>query len=351
MSDTAHKQTDRVISKIEKKLSEQYSQAAKEVTEKAADYFRRFEAKDRKWREWVEKGVKTPLEYRQWATGQVMMGKRWEELKNALADDLANTHRLAESTVTGYMPEVYALNHNYATFEIEKASRLNTSYTLYSRESVERLWRENPKIYKRPGAKVQKDIRDGLLKKWDKQQIQSVITQGILQGESIPSLAQRLESVAGGEHRAAIRNARTMMTGVQNAGRMDAYARANEMGIRTMKTWVATLDERTRHWHRELDGVTIPIDEPFENEMGEIMFPGDPDADGANVYNCRCTLITSIEGNEIDTKDLSLRNDDHLGKMTYDEWLEGHSKPHPITEQEKKSEAIKQSYIARYRDG
>ena len=40
----------------------------------------------------------------------------------------------------------------------------------------------------------------------------------------------------------------------------------------------------------------VDIDEPFQNDFGDIMFPGDPTADGANVYNCRCTLGYRVVG-------------------------------------------------------
>ena len=286
MNDIAHKETDAIIAKIEKRVAKEYSQAHSQVTAKLKDYLRRFEAKDEVWRGWVASGERTVKEYKQWLFSQIMMGGRWEELKNNLATDYLNAERIADSIVQGYMPEVYAVNHNYATYRIEHQARLDTSYTLYNREAVERLLRDNPKLYKRPGADVQRQIADGTLKKWNKQQIQSVMMQGILQGESIPNLTKRLENVTGGLHSAAIRNARTMATGVQNAGRLDAIKRANEKGIKTKKTWVATLDDRTRHEHRELDGQTVNADEPFEVNGERIMFPGDPDADGSMVYNC-----------------------------------------------------------------
>ena len=45
-----------------------------------------------------------------------------------------------------------------------------------------------------------------------------------------------------------------------------------------------------RPGHEELDGEVIDVDEPFENEYGPIMYPGDPSADDENVWNCRCAL-------------------------------------------------------------
>ena len=95
---------------------------------------------------------------------------------------------------------------------------------------------------------------------------------------------------------ASIRSARTIVTGAENKGRMDSYHKAEEDGIILEKQWLSAVDSRTRDWHIELNGKTKPIDEPFENSIGEIMFPGDPSADGANVYNCRCTLVSVVKG-------------------------------------------------------
>ena len=62
------------------------------------------------------------------------------------------------------------------------------------------------------------------------------------------------------------------------------------------REWIATNDGRTRHWHAELDGVEVDVDEPWVNEFGEIMFPGDPSADPANTYNCRCSMAANVIG-------------------------------------------------------
>lgn len=350
MSDPAHEATDKIIARIEKALSKEYRLAHKEIAEKLDDYLRRYELKDKKWREWVKSGRKTKEEYKKWQIGQVMSGKRWAEMKENLAQDYVNVHHIAQNIANSGMAEVYAINHNFGTYEIEHGAQLGTSYTLYDKNTVERIWRENPKLYPRPGRAMQQAIRDGKVKRWCKRQIQSVITQGIIQGDSIVSLAKRLEAVSGGEHKAAIRNARTMATGVENAGRMDAYRRANMMGIETEKVWLAALDSRTRHWHRMLDGVKKPVEEPFINDFGKIMYPGDPEARGANIYNCRCTLLSSIKGFSIDLHDPKVRPMDSLGNMTYEEWKkETRSTSNPITRQEEISKMMKAVYLREYR--
>lgn len=352
MSDPAHQATDAIIAKIEKDITKEYKKAHKEVTQKLDDYLARFATKDKKWQEWVANGTKTAQEYKDWKMGQILVGQRWADLKDSLAKDYGNAAKISQSIANGYRPEVYALNHNYSTFEIEKKSKLNTSYTLYSRESVERMYRENPRLYHKPGQTISQQIKEGKLARWDKRRIQSVLMQGILQGESIPNLTQRLEKVTGGDHKAAIRNIRTMMTGVQNAGRVDAQERAKSMGIPVKKQWLATLDSRTRHWHRDLDGEVAETDEPFENEIGKIMFPGDPDADPANIYNCRCTLLSAIEDHTLEVTDDRLEYSDEYESMTYEDWLESKkSYSNPITLPEEKAAAIKQSYINEYAGG
>lgn len=350
--DPAHRETDKIIERMEREISKEYKQAHEEVTAKLNDYLQRFAEKDETWRKWVAEGTKTEAEYKKWVKGQVLMGKRWQEMRDTLAQDYLNAHKIAENIANRHMAEVYASNHNYGTFEVERGGLIDTSYTLYSREAVERLWRENPQIYHAPGRQTAKDIRDGKILAWNRQRVQSAMTQGILQGESIPNLSKRLQNVTGGEKAAAIRNARTMATGIQNAGRMDAMKRAEGLGIKVKKQWLATLDERTRYGHRELDGVAVDIDEDFENEIGRIKYPGDPTADGENLYNCRCTLLTQVDKHEIDASDTSLRHDDNLGEMTYEEWKASRdTTSRPIDYPEQMANAMRGSYLKEYRRG
>ena len=355
MSDFAHNETDRIIAKIEKRLKKEYAQAEKEIEEKLDDYFRRFALKDKKWRQWVKEGKKTLKEYKKWRTGQMIMGQRWKDMKQNISEDLYNVNEIASSIVNGYRPEVYALNINYSTYQIEAAGGIDTSFTLYDRQTVERIFRKNPRMLPYPGAKLMRDIYDIKKSKdmlWNQQKLQSVALQAILQGESIPKIAKRLSKTMGDSNRkASIRNARTLMTGAQNSGRIDAYTRAQRMGIRLRQTWVATLDMRTRHEHRELDGMTVDVGESWVvPSTGEkIRFPGDPTAPGHLVYNCRCTTIGQLDGFETDTT--AYRKDPDIMGMSYEEWKKSRKeRSNPITLPEEKAESIRQSYIREYRE-
>lgn len=342
--DIGHRETDKLLEEMEKKVSRVYREAVADTTDKLNDYLRRFEIKDEKWKVMVANGEKTAAEYAQWRQGQMMMGYRWEALRDQLAADYHNANVIARSIISGYMPGAYAINHNYATYMIEKAAQVNTGYTLYSRESVERILREDPEILPPPGKRMKARIAAGKDIAWQKGQIQSVTMQGILQGESIPNLSKRIARTMGeSNHASTIRYARTAVTAAQNAGRMDAYKRAEDMGIDVKKTWVATLDGRTRHEHRMLDRQTRPVDEPFEVDGYEIMFPGDPSAEGFLIWNCRCTTVAEVKGL---SHNWDTRSDSALDGMSYDEWKESRQeRSDSIYKQEEIAEAMRNSYI------
>ena len=323
MEDAGRIETDAMLADLERRLNREYAQAAREVREKTIDYLAEFREKDRVWRRKLAMGKITEKEYRDWRMNQMLVGKRWEDMANELARDFHRTNVIAKGMINEEKQEVYAENFNYGTFEAETGSMVNTSFTLYDRHTVARLMRDDPDLLPPPGQKVSAAIAAGKDLLWNRQMIQSVMTQGILQGESIPKLATRLATAVGDSNRAAaIRNARTMTTGAECAGRVDSYKRAEGMGIRMRQQWISTLDGRTRDSHVDMDGEVIDVGGTFSNKC---RFPGDPQGPAGEVYNCRCTLIAQIEGYEIDV--VSERQvDPDLGGISYAEWKAQHGR-------------------------
>ena len=322
--DIGHYETELILRETEADVARVYRQATDEVEKKLEEYLRKFKVKDQIKREQLKAGEITKDEYNYWRTGQIAIGKRWTEMKNTLAQDLHNANNIARSIVNGHMPEVYAVNHNYATFQVEKMSLVDTSYTLYDRQTVERIIRDQPDLLPAPGQRMKERIAAGKDIAWQRGHIQSVMTQSILQGESIPHIAQRIARTMGESNRkSTVRYARTAATGAQNAGRVDAYKRAEDMGIELEQEWLATLDQRTRDEHRYLDGEHVPVGKPFTVDGYEIRFPGDPEAPGHLIWNCRCTLVPRLKG--LDQSDAPRRS--KLGDMSYEEWKNEHRKP------------------------
>lgn len=326
--DYGHAWTDKELKKLEKRIAKEYKQASKEVEKKLDEYLKKFIQQDEAKQEELKSGKITEKEYKEWRKNKMATGERWAQLQVELAEDYHNANKITASMTRQFSYDAYAMNYNYGTYEVEKGTMLDTSFTLYDRHTVERLVRDNPKLLPPPGKKTTQRIKEGKEKRWNQKQIQSVMLQSVLQGEPIPKIAKRLATAVGDSNtKAAVRNARTMTTGAENAGRVDSYKRAEKMGIKMEEMWVATLDDRTRYEHRQLDGMRVVVGEPFEVDGYTIRFPGDPKAEPEMVYNCRCTLIGVVAHSklsEIENPE-DLPQNKKFGKMNYDQWRNAHS--------------------------
>lgn len=310
-------QNDKEVEKLEKKLRAVYLRAQTETQAKMEDYLQKFATKDAIKQEQVKQGKITQEEYINWRKGQIAVGKLWQDKVDALAADYTNANRIAAGIIRGDMAGTFATNHNYAAYQLEHDTMLNLSFSLYDQNTLANLVKNDPNILPLPSVDIPKDLR------WNKQKINAVIIQAVLQGDSIPKIAQSLRKVSDMNYKAAVRNARTSMTAAQNAGRVESYKHAQDMGINLEQEWLATLDGRTRHSHRQMDGERIAVAKdkwhPAKFSNG-CRYPGDPNGPPWEIYNCRCTLVAAIKG--IDQSNAP-RNS-KLGGMSYEEWKNGH---------------------------
>ena len=289
MADIAHELTDKELEKMERHLSAIYARAEKELQEKADKYFKRFEELDAKKRELVEAGKLTEKEYRTWRQNKIMTGKHWTAMKEQVSQELLQANRTAQEYINGRLPGVYSLNYN-STGEAIEGAVSGYSFELVDASTVKNLATSDKTLLPYKYVDGKKDVR------WNTTKVNSEVLQGILQGESIPKIANRLSKVVGMNEASAVRNARTTVTSAENKGRMDMLHDAADKGVITHKIWMATHDSRVREAHADLDGQEQDIDDPFESILGPINYPGDVDADPANVYQCRCTLTYKVIG-------------------------------------------------------
>ena len=351
--DRGHERTEQIINKIEGRLRAEYEQAAKDLKETIDDYFKRFELKDKKWQEWVNDGKRTQEQYDAWRSQQVMQGKRWKALKEQVATDMLNVAQNARQISQSYIPEIWELNANYGLYQVEVGSgyKLPSSLTLYNRDAVARIVKEEPDLMPM-GKQVLGDIARGKTKRWERQRLQSIATQGILQGKSNVRIAQDIaNTLADGDFKSSMRYARTMSTNAQNGGRYDAYRRLEYNGVPLTLEWAATLDMRTRTSHRLMHGQRRNVNEPFEVDGVEILYPGwlgtqkgDYKVPPDQLWNCRCTILAWVKGFEHDT----ITDSDKMGDMSFEEWLDAKPKPEPITKQRDIGEAMRMKYTREY---
>lgn len=321
--DYAHKLTDKQLAELEQRIAKLYKEAADELTDTVRAYFEQFEKRDAAMKEKLDAGEITEQQYKQWRLAQMGRGKRFTALRDKVAERYTDANETAVAYVNDATPGIYSLNRNYAAYKIEQVSD-KADFTLWDEQTVKRLIVEQPDLM--PYYPPKRALQRGIDLKYGKQQITASITSSILQGKGIGKIADDLQSRMRDMNRAsAIRTARTAVTGAQNAGRLDTYRVAQNMGIKLKKRWLAALDNRTRHAHAMLDGQTVDIDKPFKVDGFELMYPGDSSAPGYLVYNCRCTQIAEVDGE--DTSSGGRRAiDPETGEsvlvkdMTYAEW-------------------------------
>lgn len=296
--DSAHKETDQLLAKMERHLHSIYSRASKELGENWKEYMReaavKIEPLEKSYQEALKSGDKDAIRKAENALEREKKAatieyKHYNRMTEQLAEELAHVNETAAAYVNDRLPDIYVTNYNHVAQDVG-AKIGGYSFELADANTVKRLATQVENLLPYKIVDGEKTVR------WNVQAMNSEVLQGIIQGESMNRIANRLSKVVGMDERAAIRNARTSVTGAENRGRMDMMQRAKSIGVNMNKIWSSAHDRRVRDAHLALDGTEKAPEEPFANEFGEIMYPGDPDAAPANVYNCRCSLIYNVIG-------------------------------------------------------
>lgn len=313
MADYGHKETDKRLAVMEKRIATVYADTLAEAKDKLSAVLAEFRELDEKKAQAVADGKLSKKAYTGWRQELLGKEKHLRDMIDVLTEDFTNADKIAMKIVNGEAKDVYALNANYAAYDIEKKANTNLSWTLYDHSTVERLIREEPNLLPLPSVDVPVD------KRWNQKHITAAINRGILLGDPIQDIAKRLVTVASMDLNAAVRSARTATTAAECAGRIDTYKYAQSIGIELEQEWLATLDGRTRHEHRLLDGQRVAVGEVFHVGGASIRYPGDPQAPGYLIYNCRCTLVSAVKG--IDQSDAPRAS--KLDGVSYEDWKAG----------------------------
>lgn len=320
--DPAHKATDKQLQTLEKKIDKEYKTAVAEMEKKLQAYRDQYNAAYLKELERLKKGEITQKEYEDWARRHMAQDQHLQDMTNVLSKDMHNANTMAHRIARDGMPDVYALNGNYATYMIEQSGKIDTGFTLYNHDAAESLLREKRQLMPGPSAKKAQEIAQNKDMQWNKSKIQSACLQSVLQGESPYDLAERLRGIATMNENASIRYARTMTTSVQNSGRYDAFKRAKSLGVDLISEWNAILDNATRHDHRQLHGQRREVGDPFEVDGIKIYYPAQSDGPGASdipqsmIWNCRCTILAWVKGFEGDT----VHHNESMGAKSFSTW-------------------------------
>lgn len=314
MDDYGHQLADESIARLERELAKVYRQAEREMRGKQRAQLKAFADENAKWAKSLDGSQEAKRKYKAWLSEQAMRIGWSSDMIDALADAAVNANVKAAQMIADTLPMVYAQNANWAAFTVDKGIGFDTAFTLVSEDAIRHLLTTGDPIVKEvtiPKVDRARDYR------YNRQKFHSAITQGIVQGESIPNIVKRTRSIFGSNLAAATRAARTATTCAENAGRLYSYQRAESIGIQLKEEWMATLDSRTRESHMQLDGEKVDVGGTFSNGC---RYPGDSNGPAEEVYNCRCTTVAVIEEVDYSQADRWSRLPDGI---TYEEWLEG----------------------------
>ena len=312
-----------------------YIKARKELEKSLADFVKQKDRMSKAKLTMVNDGKMSIDEYKEWLRRAVFRQQQWEQKVEHCTRMISESNNKALAIIRGEQYNVYTEGANHQAYEVEKRAHFqpDISFEIYDMGTVEKL------IEKKPALLPPKKINGKKDRAWNQGIISNCVTEGIIQGESIDKIAARIARETQRQNDASmVRYARTALTAAQNAGRIDTMTRTKDMGIRVKKKWLATLDRKTRHSHQILDGQEEEINRPFKSILGKIMYPGDPEAEPGDVYNCRCTLeyvYPDFEGLAENVERYDQENGEVIEDMTYSDWKEW-KKGQPKKEKPKK---------------
>ena len=310
MAYTPDNWTDKELEALEKRITQVFKEAEKDLDREVKEYFAKFKFRDNEMQALVEAGEMTKAEYQQWRITQIGRGQRFEALRDKVAERFTKANEVANGYVNDVTPSIYSLNRNYEAYTIEKAVG-SCDFTMWDESTVRRLLVEQPDLM--PYYPPRRALNRGIDLAYGKSQITKYVTSGIIRGLAPGKIANELiANISTMNRESAVRAARTGITAAQNAGRLDSYIAAEKMGIQIKRQWMCTKDSRTRFGHGMADGqIVVGTKTPFIVDGEKMMFPGDKSmgAHGWNIYNCRCTTRTvEKDGIEAEPRQMRVKN-------------------------------------------
>lgn len=297
------KQTERRIARLERELRGVYAMAWTDVSQTIDRYMASWAAEEKKLKDRIDSGKFTPPPgetaesyFRKWRMNHIGMGARWSKVRKNIVDRMVDANVHAAELINGAADGVYAVNRNYQAYQIEQyipqidigdGRAMGVAFDLVNEKAVRHLETGKKQLLPKARVDIPKD------QAWNMRKVQNELLSGILQGKSADKIARDFQRVTNMNWNAARRNARTACGAAQCAGQQANIDEAAAMGIDCMKEWMATLDDRTRDTHQDMDGVRVGVNETFPNGC---RYPCDPLGEPREVYNCRCTLKTIIGG-------------------------------------------------------
>lgn len=271
-----------------RELAQNYLQATEAIRDSLAELYEKY----------AENGKLTHAEMTKYNRLQSLEKQLSEELRPAVL----RSNRVIEKAVRVQYEESF---YRHA-WSIEQAAGVSLRWGLLSPDQV--------------AAAVENDLRHLAKRRLSRETVQRVrtsITQGLIRGSTLRQMMGNVKEAISASANDAMRIVRTEAHRARELGGMRATQRSEEQGVKITRVWDATLDDRTRPGHAQLDGMP-----ESQWRLGGIKpaYPGDPALPARQSINCRCTAVDEIEGYE--PKVRRIRDEGLQPYETFGSWAE-----------------------------
>jgi hypothetical protein len=232
-----------------------------------------------------------------------------EEQMKVYVRGLANSN---VNTIKKDLQNQYKSMYYFNFYDFERTLKVGINFNLLDTDAVLKAL-ENP--FDRVGFLVrERENQRALVLR-----LQQELSTGLVRGEGYIDISKRISKAFDISLNNSLKIVRTEGHRVREEANFDSIKESRDLGINVKKEWRATLDDRTRDTHQELDGETKEIDEEFKIRGESALRPGAFGVAKEDI-NCRCTLRKVIEGYNNKFERASMTG--YTAYKNYKEWSE-----------------------------
>lgn len=258
---------------------------------------------------------------------------QYQRLKNLEAQidiEIRKLDKRFKKSITSAIEDAFQTAYYRSGFAFESSLGIKMGFTLLNQKVIEAA-------ILNPMDRIRWIDRATEHGKWLNQKIKSEITQALIQGNGYANTAAKLgrdetllaavKEYFGNTSGKLVRVVQTETHRAHTMGRLEADKRirsaAEKIGFETEKTWLATLDGKTRDEHQRLDGQIADEKGLFEIDGYVAEGPGLFGVAAMDI-NCRCDAITTVKGFTLEMRK------DNVSKglvkfQNYEDWKAGRS--------------------------
>ena len=287
---------DKTLAGMERQIKNAYKQAYTDMKTVFSDVFAKYESG----------GVLTYSEMAKYNRLKAMEIELQKTLKELYSTD---------SKILGQgLTQTYKSSYYRTAYAIEKEVQARLSYMPLDIARIKAAI-NNVIPFGKTMQQILGDNLDNVISK-----INQEITRGLIKGQSYGKMAAAIKETLGNDAKKSLLVAQTEAHRVHNQARLESTEHAEDIGVKIVKVWVATLDSRTRDAHQTLDGKEADKNGNFHSPAGGVGPAPGMMGTAADDCNCRCTFREEIAGFKPEFR--RVRGEGVIPYKNYKEWAD-----------------------------